>query len=81
MNAYKNILKALNESTNKFKVGDRVRVKEEFADSEDDAAWTYKIIELRGDRVLVEPEEQENSSMTIVPNHVFKNEWIEKIED
>lgn len=78
MSTYKNILKALNESTSTFKVGDRIKVKKEYCEDERDEAATYQIIELRGDRVLVELE---NSEETIVPTFVFKNEWIEKVKE
>lgn len=57
-----------------IKENDIIKVKRDFAESDEDEKTLYRVLELRGDRVLVI---EKNTSLSIQPTFVFKRDWIE----
>lgn len=61
-------------SEDSFNVGDIIQLKPEIADKGEEE-YSYKVLELRGDRVYCELSEPVGD-MTIVPTFVFLTKWI-----
>ena len=68
------MFKEIFENKLKLKVGDVIKFKPEFEDSNDDG--TFKIVELNGDRGMVQSTK---SKLKIPQTSLFKIEWVQKV--
>jgi flagellar biosynthesis/type III secretory pathway ATPase len=57
-----------------FKVGDKVRIKKQYQDSEDDGE--FEVIEFNGQRTMIR---KLDSKLKIVPTENVKTSMIEKV--